>query len=76
MIKAKDESYCEIWFPYKTTGIIDLQGNVKIVAEKWSEIREQLYFERMNGLYREKFKFTDLKEHLTDKELTLVKTLK
>jgi hypothetical protein len=27
-------------------------------------------------VYREKFKFTDLKEHLTDKELILVKTLK
>jgi hypothetical protein len=33
MIKAKTRVTAKYAVPYKTTGIIDLQGNVKIVAE-------------------------------------------
>jgi LPS export ABC transporter protein LptC len=49
---------------YKTTGIIDLQGNVKIVAENGQKLEtEQLYFDQKNEWFytEKKFKFTDLK---------------
>ena len=49
---------------YKSTGIIDLQGNVKIVAENGQKLEtEQLYFDQKNEWFytEKKFKFTDLK---------------
>ncbi|MDG2431503.1 LPS export ABC transporter periplasmic protein LptC [Flavobacterium sp.] len=49
---------------YKGTGIIDLQGNVKIVAENGQKLEtEQLYFDQKNEWFytEKKFKFTDLK---------------
>ena len=49
---------------YKATGIIDLQGNVKIVAENGQKLEtEQLYFDQKNEWFytEKKFKFTDLK---------------
>lgn len=49
---------------YKPTGIIDLQGKVKIVSENGQILEtEQLYFDQKNEWFytEKKFKFTDLK---------------
>ncbi|MEZ7500022.1 LPS export ABC transporter periplasmic protein LptC [Flavobacterium sp. Arc3] len=49
---------------YKITGIIDLQGKVKIVAEKGQTLEtEQLYYDQKNEWFftEKKFKFTDVK---------------
>lgn len=49
---------------YKVTGIIDLQGKVKIVSEKGQVLEtEQLYYDQKNEWFftEKKFKFTDLK---------------
>jgi LPS export ABC transporter protein LptC len=49
---------------YKSTGIIDLQGKVKIVSEAGQTLEtEQLYFDQKNEWFftEKKFKFTDLK---------------
>jgi LPS export ABC transporter protein LptC len=49
---------------YKVTGIIDLQGKVKIVAEKGQTLEtEQLYYDQKNEWFftEKKFKFTDIK---------------
>jgi LPS export ABC transporter protein LptC len=49
---------------YKITGIIDLQGNVKIISENGQKLEtEQLYFDQKNEWFytEKKFKFTDLK---------------
>ena len=49
---------------YKVTGIIDLQGKVKIVAEKAQTLEtEQLYYDQKNEWFftEKKFKFTDIK---------------
>jgi LPS export ABC transporter protein LptC len=49
---------------YKTTGIIDLQGKVKIATEKGQILEtEQLYYDQKNEWFftEKKFKFTDSK---------------
>ena len=49
---------------YKITGIIDLQGKVKIVSEKGQILEtEQLYYDQKNEWFftEKKFKFTDIK---------------
>jgi LPS export ABC transporter protein LptC len=49
---------------YKETGIIDLQGKVKIVSEKGQILEtEQLYYDQKNEWFftEKKFKFTDIK---------------
>ncbi len=49
---------------YKLTGIIDLQGKVKIVSEDGQMLEtEQLYFDQKNEWFftEKKFKFTDTK---------------
>ncbi|MBC5836879.1 LPS export ABC transporter periplasmic protein LptC [Flavobacterium muglaense] len=49
---------------YKETGIIDLQGKVKIVSEAGQTLEtEQLYFDQKNEWFftEKKFKFTDVK---------------
>ncbi|NGY38647.1 LPS export ABC transporter periplasmic protein LptC [Flavobacterium sp. XN-5] len=49
---------------YKITGIIDLQGKVKIVSEKGQMMEtEQLYYHQKNEWFftEKKFKFTDIK---------------
>jgi LPS export ABC transporter protein LptC len=49
---------------YKITGIIDLQGKVKIVSEKGQTMEtEQLYYDQKNEWFftEKKFKFTDIK---------------
>jgi LPS export ABC transporter protein LptC len=49
---------------YKVTGIIDLQGKVKIVSEKGQTLEtEQLYYDQKNEWFftEKKFKFTDIK---------------
>jgi hypothetical protein len=50
------------------TGIIDLQGKVKIVSEKGQTLEtEQLYYDQKNGFLLKRFKFTDEKDLQTDK---------
>jgi LPS export ABC transporter protein LptC len=49
---------------YKVTGIIDLQGKVKIVSEKGQTLEtEQLYYDQKNEWFftEKRFKFTDEK---------------
>ncbi|SDX00887.1 LPS export ABC transporter periplasmic protein LptC [Flavobacterium degerlachei] len=49
---------------YKLTGIIDLQGKVKIVSQNGQALEtEQLYYDQKNEWFftEKKFKFTDLK---------------
>jgi LPS export ABC transporter protein LptC len=49
---------------YKETGIIDLQGKVKIVSEKGQILEtEQLYYDQKNEWFftEKKFNFTDIK---------------
>jgi LPS export ABC transporter protein LptC len=49
---------------YKITGIIDLQGKVKIVSQNGQTLEtEQLYYDQKNEWFftEKKFKFTDLK---------------
>jgi LPS export ABC transporter protein LptC len=49
---------------YKVTGIIDLQGKVKIVSEKGQMLEtEQLYYDQKNEWFftEKRFKFTDEK---------------
>ncbi|MFT4670089.1 MAG: LPS export ABC transporter protein LptC [Flavobacterium sp.] len=49
---------------YKVTGIIDLQGKVKIVSEKGQALEtEQLYYDQKNEWFftEKRFKFTDEK---------------
>jgi LPS export ABC transporter protein LptC len=49
---------------YKVTGIIDLQGKVKIVSQNGQTLEtEQLYYDQKNEWFftEKKFKFTDLK---------------
>jgi LPS export ABC transporter protein LptC len=49
---------------YKFTGIIDLQGKVKIVSQNGQTLEtEQLYYDQKNEWFftEKKFKFTDLK---------------
>lgn len=49
---------------YKQTGIIDLQGKVKIVSQNGQMLEtEQLYYDQKNEWFftEKKFKFTDLK---------------
>jgi LPS export ABC transporter protein LptC len=49
---------------YKLTGIIDLQGKVKIVSQNGQTLEtEQLYYDQKNDWFftEKKFKFTDLK---------------
>ncbi|EIA09628.1 LPS export ABC transporter periplasmic protein LptC [Flavobacterium frigoris] len=49
---------------YKLTGIIDLQGKVKIVSQNGQTLEtEQLYYDQKNEWFftEKKFKFTDLK---------------
>jgi LPS export ABC transporter protein LptC len=49
---------------YKLTGIIDLQGKVKIVSQNGQSLEtEQLYYDQKNEWFftEKKFKFTDLK---------------
>ena len=50
--------------PYKDTGIIDLQGKVKITSEEGQVLEtEQLYFDQKNEWFytERKFKLTDAK---------------
>ena len=49
---------------YKITGIIDLQGKVKIVSQDGQTLEtEQLYYDQKNEWFftEKKFKFTDIK---------------
>jgi LPS export ABC transporter protein LptC len=49
---------------YKITGIIDLQGKVKIVSDKGQTLEtEQLYYDQKNEWFftEKRFKFTDIK---------------